>query len=84
MPSRGGRIIFAFLLICGIALAVWLGTWIRYHPPTPKIVIHTVTVPQPCPPSKSGPATTKGTQSPAQSGSGNSVNYGTQPQPKKP
>jgi len=86
MPSRVLRCVLAFLLVAGTASAVGLGVWIRDHPPQPRVVtvVKTVEKAVPCPPTKSGPATTKGTQSPAISGSGNGVNYGTTPPPKKP
>ena len=56
---------------------------LMYHP-QPNTVTVTVekTVTLPCPPAKSGSASTKGQQSPAISGSGNPVTYG-QPPAKK-
>jgi hypothetical protein len=83
-PHRHRASVIAAALVLGAVLAGVLGVWTWDHPPISKTVIETkvVETPVPCPPGKSGAASTKGTQSPAISGSGNSVDYG-QPSPKK-
>lgn len=82
--SRWKAIVLAVLLIVAPLCTVALGFWIYYNPPKPVVVERQVAVEKPCPPSKSGAATTKGTQAPAITGSNNAVNYGqAPPRPKQ-
>src|ERR1017187_9597030 len=76
-PATGWRVFFAATLVVGAVLTVWIGERMWNHPPADKIVYKTVQVTQPCPPEKTGTATTKGNQSPASTGNNNSVTYGT-------
>ena len=81
-PPMAVRLFLSGLLLVGTACAVGLGVWSYSHPPQPEVVTKIVEKPVPCPPSKTGPATTHGTQSPAISGTQNGVNYG-QPNPQQ-
>jgi hypothetical protein len=76
MLSRGGATEIAVLMVVGMAAVIFLGFWVHYNPPQPKTVIQYVDKPPvvvPCPPSKSGNATSRGANSPANSGSGNTT-----------
>ena len=77
---------FAASLITGAVVTAILGTALLMYHPKPITVEKTVTVEKaiPCPPAQTGDATSKGGNSPAMSGSNNSVNYGETPPPKKP
>jgi hypothetical protein len=61
-----------------------VGVVLLKYRPAPVVIEKPVIVEKavPCPPAKSGAATTHGTESPAISGSNNGVSYG-QPAPKK-
>ena len=78
LPKRNRKkaVITLSLLIAGTFCAIGLGYWNRSHPPQPEVITKIVDRPVPCPPSKTGPATTHDSESPAISGSQNSVNYG--------
>jgi len=83
VASKGRALFLAILLVVGTALTAALGGWVLGHPLKP--IEKTVYVQTPCavcpvcPPSKTGAASTKGNQSPASTGSGNTVTYGTPP-----
>lgn len=94
MPlSSRSNIFLSFLLAFGAVFSVAFGAWILSHPVKP--VEHTVTVDKPCPPpsgetkspkrvpQSTGNAKSFGDNSPANTGNGNSYNYG-QPPPAKP
>jgi hypothetical protein len=74
-------LLLAILLVVGTAGTAGTAIWLHDHP---RIVWKTVVVEKPvtvekllpCPPSKSGSATTRGPQSPANTGSNNTTNYG--------
>jgi hypothetical protein len=84
MPSRAKQIGFAILLVSGTATAACFGGWLWAHPLKPVVLEKTVVVEKqvPCPPTKSGNASTRGASSPAISGSGNGLNIGVQPPDK--
>jgi hypothetical protein len=73
-------------LVIGAVGSAIIGTALLMYHPQPVTVEKTVTVEKPilCPPSQTGAATSKGTNSPATSGTGNTITYGTLPPPKKP
>lgn len=75
---RSPRTFTAFLLLAGTFFTIGLGFWLWNHPLKPSIIEKTITVEKtlPCPPTKTGNATTHGLQSPANSGSNNSTTYG--------
>jgi len=83
LSSKGKAWTVSIMLVVSFGVSVWVTQWLWNFKPS--------AVPAPCPtcpvcqPTKSGAATTKGTQSPAITGSGNPVNYGTPPpsEPKK-
>ena len=85
-----GKKVFTFILGFAALIMAGFSVWLYDHPlkSTEKIVYVPAACPACpiCPPAKSGAATTKGTQSPAITGSGNPVTYGTPPlsEPKKP
>jgi hypothetical protein len=89
-PSEVGRrntgihLAIAAVLIMGAVGAGILGGYLSGHPIKPYVVEKTVTVEKlvPCPPAKTGSASTKGQQSPATSGNQNSVTYGEPGRPK--
>jgi hypothetical protein len=70
--NKSRAIWLSTLLIAGIVSTAIVGTALLTYHPKPVVVEKSV----PCPPSKSGAATTRGLESPAISGSGNDVNYG--------
>jgi hypothetical protein len=85
---NGFRTFLAVLLLAGTFLTIGLGSWLWINPMKPVVVEKPVTIERliPCPtppPTKSGNATTKGANSPASTGSGNSFNYGS-PAPTQP
>jgi len=88
--SKRRTSILTALLFLGMTACIVFGCWILFADPFHPVTIkETVTVekPTPCPtppPIKSGSATTRGTQSPAMSGSGNFVTYGQPAQPQTP
>jgi hypothetical protein len=74
----------ASLLFLGMVACIAFGCWILFADPFRPVTIEkTVTVDKviektiPCPPEKTGSATTKGNRSPAITGSQNAVTYGT-------
>jgi hypothetical protein len=71
----------AVLIICALVMFGFV-FWLHKDDPLRPQIIAT-----PCPPAKSGPATTQGDNSPANSGSGNTTTYsqpaGTQAAPPK-
>ena len=85
LSSKGKAWTVTILLILSVFLAGWVSHWVWNFNPEPIVVEKTVTVekPVPCPPSKTGAATTKGRQSPAISGTG-TVTYGSSPAAQPP
>jgi hypothetical protein len=85
MPSKVRAAVLAFTLptLCLALGGLTVGLWM-YEPPA-RIVEKIVPVEKiiPCPPAQTGDATSKGGNSPAMSGSNNSVDYGQTPPPKK-
>jgi hypothetical protein len=73
-----------FWILAPVLTAV-VGTVILMYHPQPQTVVKTVTVEKtvPCPPTKSGAATTRGAQAPAITGNGNPVSYGQSLPPKQ-
>lgn len=73
-----GRLWFAILPVAGVILTAVIGTALVMYHPKPVTVEVPVTIEKivPCPPAKTGPATTRGEQSPANSGNGNPTTYG--------
>ena len=86
MPSKGSAVTWALIFAVACFAAAYSGFWFFNYKPVPIVIEKPVTVGKavPCSPAQTGAATSKGTKSPAMSGSGNSVNYGTPPAPKKP
>jgi len=81
VATKGRALLLATLLVIGTASTTALGGWLLGHPLKPITVEKTVTVEKlvPCPPAKTGAASTHGAQSPANSGSGNATTYGSPP-----
>jgi hypothetical protein len=82
---RGAAVgkLLTFGLGIGAALAIVFTAWLLLSEPLkPQVIERTVTVEKqiPCPPTKSGAATSRGINSPANSGSGNSTTYNQTPQ----
>jgi hypothetical protein len=78
---------FAFSLVIGAVGTAIIGTALLMYHPKPVTVEKPVIVEKiiPCPPAETGAASTHGAQSPANSGSGNTTTYGSQPaQPPPP
>jgi len=86
VSTKRRAIFLATMLVVGTASTAALGGWLLGHPLKPVTVEKTVTVEKlvPCPPAKTGAATTRGAQSPANSGSGNTTTYGSQPAQLQP
>jgi hypothetical protein len=72
--SNGFRTFLALILLASTTLTISFGSWLLYHP------IRQVIDEKPCPiiitsrPIKTGPATSQGDYSPANTGSGNTFN----------
>jgi hypothetical protein len=81
--TKGRALALAILLSASTAVGGFLCHWIWTFNPPPTLIEKATDKPIPCVPSQSGAASTKGQQSPAMSGSGNSVNYGQTPPPPK-
>jgi len=90
--KRGGyistkrEVLRPLLWIAAPVIAAAIGGFLLAHHPAPKAnqtASQIIEKAAPCSPSQSGAATTKGTQSPAITGSNNGVNYGQQPPQKK-
>jgi hypothetical protein len=84
-----GKKLFTIILAAAALTMAGFAVWLYDHPLKPTIIEKTVTVEKtvPCPPAETGGATTRGAQSPANSGSGNTTTYGplpTQPPPTSP
>ena|ERR1035438_4858760 len=84
MPSPNRALTLAIVAILGTILAAILGTALLMYHPKPEVIEKPTIVEKilPCPPAKSGAATTRGQQSPAITGSSNPVSYGT-PKPSQ-
>lgn len=81
MLARFNPLLVSIVLFIGMAATIVFGTWMAIAKPLrPKIQIVEkkvyVGVPIPCPPSRTGPASTHGHKSPANSGSNNTTTYG--------
>ncbi|SRR6266446_5278827 len=76
-----GKKVFTIILAAAALTMAGFAVWLHDHPLTPTIIEKTVTVEKtvPCPPATTGAATTSGAQSPANSSSGNTTNYGPPP-----
>lgn len=72
-----------WLAVIGLCSPVILGLYVHFNPLKPEVKTITIEKTLPCPPSKSGAATTRGQQSPAITGSNNPVTYGDSSSPKK-
>lgn len=86
VSTKGRALLLSILLVFSTGLTAALGGWLLGHPLKPITIEKTVTVEKliPCPPAKTGAASTHGKQSPAISGTG-TVTYGSQPvQPPPP
>lgn len=86
--GRRGSLWLAFFLYVGTLTCILFAAWLHFdnpfQPTTVEKIIY-VDKAVPCPPAKTGPASTRGTQSPAYSGTNNSTTYGGEPnQPQKP
>lgn len=85
MPSRPpAPLLLSVILFAGTLACIVFGCWIFFtNPFKPTVVEKTVIVEKTpaCPPAKSGAATTRGQQSPAVTGSGNTVTVGQPTQP---
>jgi len=77
MTSKGKALVLAILLVVGAVTSGSLGVWIYTHPaPTIKCPVCAQPLsPQPCQ-QKTGNARTKGNNSPAVTGNGNTVSAG--------
>lgn len=85
MSSRGKALALA-LTLPALCLALGLVShWLWTHHESPTVVEKIVTVdkPIPCPPAQTGDVTSRGGNSPAISGSNNSIDYGQTPPVKK-
>lgn len=87
--NRFNPLAISVLLFIGTVVTIAFAAWMFFAKPLrPKIQTaeKTVYVDKylPCPPEKTGNATTHGAQAPASSGNGNTVNYGQQPPAKQP
>jgi hypothetical protein len=74
--------LLAGLLFLGMASCIGFGSWMLFADPFRPVTIEkivTVEKTVPCPPAKTGAATSKGANSPANSGSGNNITYGLPP-----
>ena len=74
----------AILLIVGAISTGFLGGWLLAHPVGPNTVAATREKPCPISQQQTGDATTKGNNSPANSGNNNQTTYGSQPTSEKP
>lgn len=84
MVSKTRALILSLGLVFSTIAAGFVTGWLWRFKPAPTIIEKPVTVEKiiPCPPAKTGPATTRGAQSPANSGSGNTTTYGVAPPPQ--
>lgn len=69
VSTKGRAILVTVLLVISVAFGGFLSHWLWTFTPTPAVV--------------TGAATTRGAQSPANSGSGNTTTYGSLPTPPK-